>query len=70
MTIGVESTARLEERICFELDQIAANMRLLRDAAATIAAAAEIMKRSLRAARSCSAATAVLPRMHSTWRRN
>jgi D-sedoheptulose 7-phosphate isomerase len=39
--------ARLEERIRLELDQIAANMRLLGDAAATIAAAAEIMKRSL-----------------------
>jgi D-sedoheptulose 7-phosphate isomerase len=40
--------ARLEERIRLELDQIAANMRLLRDGAATIATAAEIMKRSLR----------------------
>jgi D-sedoheptulose 7-phosphate isomerase len=47
MTVETERT-RLEERIHLELDQIAANMRLLRDAAATIAAAAEIMKRSLR----------------------
>lgn len=48
MTIGIENTAPLEERIRLELDQIAASMRLLRDAAATIAAAAEIMKHALR----------------------
>jgi D-sedoheptulose 7-phosphate isomerase len=47
MIVETESV-RLEERIRLELDQVAANMRLLRDAASTIAVAAEIMKRSLR----------------------
>ena len=45
--IAEAERVRLEERIRLELDQVAANMRLLGDAAATIAAAAEIMKRSL-----------------------
>jgi phosphoheptose isomerase len=48
MTAETEDAAHLEERICVELDQIAANMRLLRDAATTIATAAEILKWSLR----------------------
>jgi D-sedoheptulose 7-phosphate isomerase len=45
--IAEAERVRLEERIRLELDQVAANMRLLGDAAATIAATAEIMKRSL-----------------------
>jgi D-sedoheptulose 7-phosphate isomerase len=48
MTVEIQSGSRLEERIRLELDQVAANMRLLRDAAGTIATAAELMTRSLR----------------------
>jgi D-sedoheptulose 7-phosphate isomerase len=48
MTVELESVPLLEERIRLELTQIAANMQMLSGAATAIAAAADLMKRTLK----------------------
>jgi D-sedoheptulose 7-phosphate isomerase len=48
MTIEAKSASSLEDRILSELDQAQTNLRLLRDTAPAIAAAAELMKASLK----------------------